>query len=92
VMLGLKYLPSVKSLNLIGKASYHIFLVQVAYFAIAISRWDNRGGYEPVLSTVVNLAICVGLGLVFYYLDNLSRRAVNRNVNKLVLNSSARRG
>jgi peptidoglycan/LPS O-acetylase OafA/YrhL len=70
VMIGLNYLPgNIKAINTIGKASYHIFMVQTVYFALNVDRWDNRGGYDVLSTNIFNLCFCIGVGLLFYYVE-----------------------
>lgn len=54
-------------LSEIGKASYHIFLVQMVYFeffADALVPFN-----QPVLVSVINIAVCVTVGYGFYLLE-----------------------
>ena len=54
-----------RSMALIGKASYHIFLVQVLYFGLI----------QDDTNIAQNLIICVAAGLVFYWSESfLSKR------------------
>lgn len=85
VLVGLKYLPctvSANSLNdfivTIGKASYHIFLVQMFYFSVLNSPFgpgffkyftfglDSTNALVPAINLLLNEAICIMLGLLFY--------------------------
>jgi peptidoglycan/LPS O-acetylase OafA/YrhL len=52
----------------LGKASYHIFLVQMFYFWIFSSRINKALGHWA-LSTTVALIFCCGLGLVCFYCE-----------------------
>lgn len=89
VIIGLKYLPHrsnfilTKLLALIGKASYHIFLVQILFFGAGYSlinfmtpgillNYFNHSEYciafLIILSVLTfNLFICLSLGLLFYF-------------------------
>ncbi|MBX0334675.1 acyltransferase [Pontibacter sp. HSC-14F20] len=54
-----------RSMAIIGKASYHIFLVQVLYFGLI----QNDSNIS------LNLAVCLLTGLLFYWLESqLSKR------------------
>lgn len=59
----------------LGKASYHIFLMQMVYFGTALSReileMTNLG-----ISIIVDLAICLAAGCVFYELEQRIRKAL----------------
>lgn len=62
-----------RNLNVIGKASYHIFLVQLIYFGVGL---NGIFLFTGILSTVMgmvyvsaNLASTFSLGLIFYYID-----------------------
>lgn len=82
-VVGLKYLPkkaSNKTWNYIahiGKASYHIFLVQIIYFAaITPFIFDNNllwGSMSPILTIVIilsNVVVSLILGLIFFSLES----------------------
>ena len=55
-------------LELLGKASYNIFLVQMVYF-IASSRMYNYVSFVP-LRIVINIIICCSIGVLFYKIEN----------------------
>jgi peptidoglycan/LPS O-acetylase OafA/YrhL len=57
---------ALRSLAFLGKASYHIFLVQVLYFGLI----------EDDTNIALNLAICLFAGLLFYWLESL----VSKNI------------
>lgn len=52
--------PALRLLAALGKASYHIFLVQVVYFGLVVF---------PQHLALVNLACCLLLGYLFYRYD-----------------------
>lgn len=56
-----------KPLELIGRASYHIFLVQMVYFCVSYRLTE---GYGELQALGMNLGICVAIGLLFYILTN----------------------
>ncbi len=70
-------------LTTIGKASYHIFLVQMLYFGLEYGHygWDVISGIE---SLVINITITVVMGVAFYYLDNVFLRRVLDGIGKLM--------
>jgi peptidoglycan/LPS O-acetylase OafA/YrhL len=82
--LGLRYLPSIstkfsRNIALIGKASYHIFLVQIILFGagLTITPLIIKLGLKDHYSLVIlgplvllgNIIICVGIGVLFYLLE-----------------------
>lgn len=72
VIVGLRKLPSKsktifgKSLEEIGKRSYHIFLCQALYFMTFVGLTAHIKVY---IATPVNVIICIVLGLVFYHIE-----------------------
>lgn len=89
VMLGLRFLPNradTPLLNLIGtigKASYHIFLIQMIYFAliptysIAYELTDYFNYYFVGAALILfNLFIVVTIGLLFYKTTNKTKETV----------------
>lgn len=90
-MLAYKFLPSkssnkiVKFIAYTGKASYHVFLVQILFFAVFYNPYatiSQSGIFDPitsgVISIVVSLAVTLTLGALFYKyeykIDNLLNR------------------
>lgn len=74
VMLGLKYLPVYsgriyKFLCMTGKASYHIFLTQIAWFMIA-PLFPQKLQFTIL---AFNVVACLVLGCGFYWIDNKLR-------------------
>lgn len=55
-------------IELIGKASYNIFLVQMAYYGI-FADWLYAVIENKFLQFVISLLICVLLGVVFYLVE-----------------------
>lgn len=64
-----------KPLEIVGKASYHIFLVQMVFYAYGVGLV-----YSVVPSVVaqllVNIFICVIFGLVFYRIEDVLRKRI----------------
>lgn len=56
----------------IGKASWHIMVTQMVWFVMVWNCFSN-----PFLETVVSLAICIGVGLVFYQVETYIRREIS---------------
>ena len=94
ILIALKLLPKNpknKALNVfksVGKASFHIYLVQDVYFAITyvtqgygVKVVDNICGIsigEPILDLILlvglNWAVCISAGVFWWYLENCIRR------------------
>lgn len=69
----LKCLP----LEVFGKASYDIFLVQMIYYTFLCSYVYNKYANAWVRISI-NLVLCLSVGLVFYYIETpLTRRLIN---------------
>lgn len=81
---GLKYLPSAGNsfwniISLIGKASYHIFLLQIIFFGagFSVTSLIANSGMNSVYNTYMlgiialagNISITLILGLSFYYIE-----------------------
>jgi peptidoglycan/LPS O-acetylase OafA/YrhL len=68
VLLGIAFLPvladrpGVRLGSVLGRASYHIFLVQIAWFGLAV--WTAHS----LLALLGNLAVTLSLGVAFYEL------------------------
>ncbi|MBR8734775.1 hypothetical protein IX329_002390 [Fusobacterium necrophorum] len=69
VYIGLKYFNNInenflgKIITTIGKATYHIFLIQLVYYGVfRIKRFDN-------IYFGVHILICLVVGVLFYYIE-----------------------
>lgn len=67
-------------LEVIGKASYNIFLTQMVYY-----EFMARSMYEfvpsRIIQLIININICVIVGVVFYYLESpVTKTIVNRGI------------
>lgn len=79
VVLGFRYLNIesrfilARTFGTIGKASYHIFLTQMVYFVFGLGKYG----------VLMNIAICVIIGVVFYYLEKslLNKAYIEINLN-----------
>ena len=56
-------------LELLGKASYNIFLVQMIYYAYAVGAIYKLVN-SPLLRIVVNTIACIACGVFFYMIEN----------------------
>jgi len=75
VLLGLKILPEqakgiVKLIAELGKASYHIFLVQMVYYYYMDYLFKNL---HICIYTLINLSICLSVGYIFYLFEKKLR-------------------
>lgn len=57
----------INALSIFGKASYHIFLVQLFYFWKPIS--EETPNLPTIFDSLVNVVVCVVLGLIFFELE-----------------------
>ena len=68
-----------KPLEIIGKASYNIFLVQMLYFwccADIIYGWFSSA--NTFLLLLINAVFCVTVGIVFYYIETPITKLITR--------------
>jgi hypothetical protein len=74
VVIGLRALPNITLISEIGKASFHIFLVQMIYF------WAIGNLINTFLgdSFVNNIIICILVGLLFYYFSQIVASKVTK--------------
>ncbi len=88
VLLGIKYLPRtganlfVRALARTGRLSYHIFLVQIVYFALlaptlVVTIRHRVHGHAPMaIELIMNVAVCVALGIGFAIFEKHSKRVL----------------
>ncbi|MCZ3367496.1 MULTISPECIES: acyltransferase family protein [Methanobacterium] len=83
-VIGIKYLPSTSKghimniLSLIGKASYHIFLIQIVFFGaglsltVVLSNYSlyNDTFYYGVFALIGNITIVLIIGLLFFFIES----------------------
>lgn len=65
-----------KFLCLIGKASYHILLVQMLYFGLRYGSYANQ--MQLVRAILVNIFITVGFGILFYYGEQYGEKIIRK--------------
>lgn len=66
-------------LEMLGQASYHVFFVQMLYY----NYWENRvGAWMPnrACHLLVNILICVSVGIAYYYLETPVSRYVMKKL------------
>lgn len=79
VIVGLRFLPVIPIVPILGKASYHIFLIQMTYFINAHLIVDRVIGlpYSP-RNFLADIIICLGFGITFYYVEIIARRYIHQ--------------
>lgn len=81
-MLIVKYVRlSLFPLELLGKASYHIFLIQMLYYNNAYRVYNAVDGRLPDL--LISVAVCIVVGVIFYYAETPLSRQIQRAVSKI---------
>ena len=71
-----------KFLETLGKASYDIFLVQMVYYNGAGIIYKYVG--NRLLQIIINIIVCVSVGLVFHYVETPLTKRVNKVASKLL--------
>jgi hypothetical protein len=107
-VIGIIYLPKLSSNKImnfiayIGKASYHIFLMQIIYFTAITPIIHNNhliyGSISPILTIILittNIIFSLGLSLIFFHLESKMalkiirfpfRKNINNIYNKIIKN------
>lgn len=72
-IMGLKFLPSesdnktLSLFSLIGRASYHIFLIQIVYFGVGIALMiESLSPKISIILCLMNVIILITIGLIFF--------------------------
>lgn len=84
VTLGMKYLKMedkniiTNIASIIGKASYHIFLVQMVCFRFGLNKVLNYMKTNIIVNCILSVIICCSIGIVFYYFEMELRQLYNR--------------
>ena len=63
--------------QLLGQASYHIYIVQMLWFGLLISRIDTSS-WRKLIICAVSMVICSVVGVVYYHIDQWISRIFNR--------------
>ena len=71
-----------KPLELIGKASYHIFLVQMVYFQFSSIIYPMMK--RRALQTPVSIVVCILVGIAFYCIEKPITKLVVRAYRKMI--------
>lgn len=66
-----------KPLEILGKASYHIFLTQMVWYYFAYGRIAFLNIY---IAMAINLIICTGVGVIFYFIETPLNKLINRKI------------
>ena len=69
-------------LEILGKASFNIFLVQMVYYNGAKLIYKYVG--NRALQLVINIIICVSVGLAFYYVETPLTKRISANAFNLL--------
>lgn len=84
VFLIMKYMKvyEIKSIAYIGKASYHIFLVQMIYFIYnpigkILNLYQLNNVTKGIVLLIINLITCILLGILFYKIEEKWRKINN---------------
>lgn len=84
VYLGMKYLE-IENKNIltnmastIGKASYHIFLVQKLFFRFGINKVYKD--INIVIKSLLAIILCCSIGIAFYYFERLLRKIIRGGI------------
>lgn len=72
-----------KPLEILGKASYNIFLVQMVWYVFGTG-WLGEIIKSKVIHLSLNLLICVGVGVAFYYFEAPITRIVIKKVDSYI--------
>lgn len=72
-----------KPLEFLGKASYNIFLTQMVWYAFGME-FVSKLVENRAVQFVINIAICLTVGLVFYMLENPITKKINSLVYRYV--------
>ncbi|MBD3194437.1 MAG: acyltransferase family protein [Candidatus Lokiarchaeota archaeon] len=94
VLVVIRFLPKnnkgmmKKFISVLGKATYHILLTQIVYFAILIAVYGNyectsifgvgTGDLECFLALFVNWAICIPIGIIWWSFENSIRVLIKK--------------
>lgn len=85
VILSLKLFNNIKEnlidsiIVIIGKSSYHIFLVQMVYY-----RMFKQNIFNNSYDSLIDVIICVSIGIVYYYLEPEITKKITYFINKLI--------
>lgn len=52
--------------QLLGRASYHIYIVQMLWFGLIIP-YMNTDSWRKLIVCVVSMCICSAIGVIYYY-------------------------
>ena len=66
-----------EKIQLVGRASYHIYIVQMLWFGLIISH-INTGSWRKLIICAVSMVICSVVGVVYYHINREISRMLNR--------------
>lgn len=56
--------------QIVGKASYHIFLVQMVFYCTSLPRLIEDFSESKIIAAAINIVTCVVCGIIFYILES----------------------
>ena len=62
-------------IQLLGQASYHIYLVQMLWFGLIVSHM-NTVSWRKLVICVISMVICAAVGVIYYYVNRWFGRTV----------------
>ena len=74
---------SFKPLELVGKASFNIFLTQMVYYA-SVSESVKKRSSSIFVHVTLNVVICVVFGVLFYFVESKFTNRIIHGVNRLI--------
>lgn len=84
VVLAMKYLEIENKnkftnlISLVGKASYHIFLIQKVAFEFGLNRFFRNRNISFTISSISSILFCCSLGLAFYCFEGKIRKSISK--------------
>lgn len=81
---------SFKPLELVGKASFNIFLTQMVYYA-SVSESIKKYSNSIFVHVGINVVICVSVGILFYYIESSITNRIIYSVNRLIKSEKQRK-
>lgn len=62
-----------KILSVIGKASWHIFLVQMFLYG-ALNEWNCFEKFQTSTDSIITVLLCIFVGIIFYFAEDFLRK------------------
>ena len=85
---GIKCAP----IELLGKASYHIFLVQTFFYHFVVSSLQVRfADASTIIMLLVSIAVCVSCGIIFYGIEARINKWIRKGIHAMDINHICQR-